>query len=146
MVRPNPLLNTLGDFRWPADLILDTWEMARTGSPPAADELRYNLGLSGGGFDRMRLRFPAKSHRPELLDSAVIRELHVYGTALPLGATPGAGDLQHRGLGRRLMERAEEIVRGTGYGRLAVLSGVGARPYYRRLGYRAEGGYMVRTL
>lgn len=59
-VRPNPLLNTLGDFRWPSDLILDTWEMARTGSLPAADELRYNLGLSGGGFDRIRLRFPEK--------------------------------------------------------------------------------------
>ena len=59
-VRANPLLNTLGDFRWPAELILDTWEMARTGKTPTADELRYNLGSSGGGFDRMRLRFPDK--------------------------------------------------------------------------------------
>ena len=59
-IRPNPLLNTLGDFRWPSDLILDTWEMARSGKAPAVDELRYNLGQSGGGFDRMRLQFPEK--------------------------------------------------------------------------------------
>ena len=87
-VRPNPLLNTLGDFRWPADLILDSWEMARTGSPPAADELRYNLGVSGGGFDRMRLRFPDKPDRkidPDEVNLGIALNRRSHGQRLDIG-------------------------------------------------------------
>ncbi len=87
-IRPNPLLNTLGDFRWPGGLILDTWQMARTGKvPPAADELRYNIGNSGGGFDRMRLRFsdkPAEKVDPEKVDLSIDLNRREYGQRLTI--------------------------------------------------------------
>ncbi len=53
---------------------------------------------------------------------------------------------QHRGLGRRLMAEAERIARARGACRLADISGVGVRPYYRALGFRLEGTYMVKDL
>ena len=87
-IRPNPLLNTLGDFRWPAELILDTWQMARTGKiPPGVDELRHNLGDSGGGFDRMRLRFgekPAKKIDPAKVDLSIALNRREHGQALTI--------------------------------------------------------------
>ena len=54
----NPAFETLGDRRWTADLIVSAWEMAETGHPPRA-HLESELGDSGGGFDRLRFRFPA---------------------------------------------------------------------------------------
>jgi len=94
----------------------------------------------------LRLRFPDTPHRPELRDAAVVRELHVYGNALPVGGRPRDVDWQHRGLGGALLARAEEVSADAGYERIAVLSGAGVRPYYRRLGYRRDGPYMVREI
>ena len=92
-----------------------------------------------------RLRFPGNPRRPELQDAAVVRELHVYGAEATLEATET--DWQHRGYGRRLMAYAEEVATRAGYSRLAVISGIGARPYYReQLGYRRDGPYMVTEL
>jgi elongator complex protein 3 len=54
--------------------------------------------------------------------------------------------VQHRGYGERLMERAEEIAHDAGYSRLAVISGIGVREYYRSLGYERDGPYMVKRL
>ena len=82
--------------------------------------------------------------RPELADAALVRELHVYGSEAALG---GDGDWQHRGYGRRLLRRAEERARADGFGKLAVISGIGARRYYRdHLGYRQDGPYVSRRL
>jgi elongator complex protein 3 len=54
---------------------------------------------------------------------------------------------QHRGLGMRLMHEAERIAREEGYKKMAVISGVGVREYYRnKLGYTLEGTYMVKKL
>ena len=53
----NPNLQALTDYRWPADLLLSTWQQAETGEVPHGD-LEYRLGNSGGGFDRLRLRLP----------------------------------------------------------------------------------------
>lgn len=53
----SPIYESLGDYRWTADLLLSTWRMAETGELPGGD-LEYKIGASGGGFDRMRLRFP----------------------------------------------------------------------------------------
>jgi ferredoxin len=53
----NPNLQALRDFRWPADLLLSGWQQAETGGVPYAD-VEYRIGQSGGGFDRLRLRFP----------------------------------------------------------------------------------------
>jgi glutamate synthase domain-containing protein 2/ferredoxin len=54
-LRLNPVLETLGDYRWPAEMLLAHWEMAETGNPPVVD-LEYSLGYSGGGFDKIRFR------------------------------------------------------------------------------------------
>jgi glutamate synthase domain-containing protein 2/ferredoxin len=60
-VKENPMYKTLGDYRWPADLILATWKMAETGDvPPEEYGYDYECGNSGGGFDKLRFRFPDK--------------------------------------------------------------------------------------
>ncbi|RJQ39716.1 MAG: FMN-binding glutamate synthase family protein [Dehalococcoidia bacterium] len=56
-VAVNPIIETLGDYRWPAEMILGHWYMAETGELPYID-LEYSLGYSGGGFDKMRFRIP----------------------------------------------------------------------------------------
>ena len=57
----SPMYESLGDCRWTADLILSTWRMAETGQVPDGD-LEYEIGATGGGFDRIRFRFPEASH------------------------------------------------------------------------------------
>ena len=73
---------------------------------------------------------------------AIIRELHVYGQALKLGEKGKLG--QHTGLGKWLMSEAEKIVKKNKINKLSVISGVGVRPYYKRLGYKLEDTYMVK--
>jgi elongator complex protein 3 len=86
----------------------------------------------------LRLSLPdGSAPLPELERSALVRELHVYGAALEIGRRPGA-EAQHRGLGRALLARAAERARAAGYRDLAVISSVGTRAYYRRLGF-ADG-------
>ncbi|MBF8280430.1 MAG: hypothetical protein HW383_203 [Candidatus Magasanikbacteria bacterium] len=84
---------------------------------------------------------------PEIRNAAFIRELHTYGHLVPLDQRlDGAANAQHRGLGRALMERAEKIVSDVGGKKIAVISGVGVREYYRKLGYAKDGTYMVKRL
>jgi len=92
-----------------------------------------------------RLRIPFEPFRKEITkDSAGIRELHVYGAATSLGKR---GNVQHRGIGKKLMGEAEKIaVEDFDKKRLVVISGVGARGYYRKLGYERDGRYMVKKL
>lgn len=94
-----------------------------------------------------RLRQPSKdAHRPELVDAAVLRELHVCGPMLPVGAKP-VEEWQHRGYGMQLLREAEGITREElGLKKLVVLSGLGVKGYYRRLGYTEDGPYMSRPL
>lgn len=95
------------------------------------------------GFLRLSLPDPALAHPlPELAGLAMIREVHVYGPALNLG-DENRGEAQHMGLGTRLIERAREIARAAGYRRIAVISAVGTRDYYRRLGFEVDGLYMT---
>ena len=102
-----------------------------------------------------RLRFPNDPVRRELVDAAVVRELHVYGSEVGVGraADEGNGEAggvdqhQHRGYGRRLVRRAEELAADAGYEKLAILSGIGVRRYYRdKLGYRQDGPYVSKRL
>jgi glutamate synthase domain-containing protein 2 len=60
---------TLGDYRWTADIITATWIMAETGLPPQRTDLEYNVGNSGGGFDKLRFKFPA---HPKKVDKSEI--------------------------------------------------------------------------
>jgi elongator complex protein 3 len=79
-------------------------------------------------------------------DAALIRELHVFGPELAL-SQHDAGAAQHKGLGKSLLKEAERIAREE-YNRewIGVLSGVGAREYYRSEGYNINGAYMVKKL
>jgi elongator complex protein 3 len=124
------------------------------------DELTYE---AAGGTERFlsfedpaadlligfcRLRFPGDPVRRELEDAALVRELHVYGSEAGIReGRDGEGDWQHRGYGRRLLERAEELAAEAGYGKLSVISGIGVRRYYReKLGYRQDGPYVSKRL
>ena len=94
------------------------------------------------GFCRLSLP-QGKPLVVELAGCAVVRELHVYGRAVGVGEKAGE-KWQHRGLGKRLMGRAERLAREAGYVKLAVISAVGTREYYRRLGYMMVGMYMIK--
>jgi Histone acetyltransferase len=82
------------------------------------------------------MRIPSeKAHRWEVdSKTAIIRELHVYGPETPVGEK--GYWWQHVGWGRRLMSEAERIASEEyGVRKVLVISGVGAREYYRKLGY-----------
>src|SRR3989344_1163680 len=92
-----------------------------------------------------RLRFPFEFLRAEITPgSALVRELHVYGTATAIGEE---GLVQHKGWGKKLMQKAEEIAREQGKNKMVVISGVGVRQYYQeKLGYKKEGPYVVKNI
>ena len=93
------------------------------------------------GLLRMRIKTIAAN-----VGLALIRELHIFGPEVPLGEK-GNQVAQHRGLGESLLREAERIARAEFYaGELSILSGVGAREYYRSLGYNLENAYMVKRL
>lgn len=96
----------------------------------------------------LRLSFPNRDilhPLPELINHAMIREVHVYGPALNLG-DDSQGEAQHIGLGTRLVNKAKEMAREVGYGRIAVISAIGTREYYGRLGFELDGLYMTTKL
>ena len=121
------------------------------------DELHYATGVGEEVFlqvitaDRriaafLRLSLPqADPIVPELAGAAMIREVHVYGQAVTIGAAED-GKAQHSGLGTGLIERAAEIARARGYAHLAVISAVGTRAYYRKRGFSDGALYQVRAL
>lgn len=100
------------------------------------------------GFLRLSLPHadvPREEILPELHGSAMVRELHIYGPAIELG-TNDAGKVQHSGLGRRLSEHATQIARNAGFKRLAVISALGTREYYRKLGFELDELYMLKGI
>jgi elongator complex protein 3 len=82
---------------------------------------------------------------PELDGTAIIREVHVYGQSLEVGDEQ-SGAAQHMGLGTALIKKAEEIAKKAGYKKIAVISAIGTREYYRKRGYSMEELYMTRML
>jgi elongator complex protein 3 len=92
----------------------------------------------------VRMRYPSTQLRKEITkDSALIRELHVYGNMVPIGEK---GQTQHRGIGKELMRLAEEQAKKDGKKKVVVISGIGVREYYRKIGYKLEGPYMVKKI
>ncbi len=89
------------------------------------------------GFCRLRL----DNNSP--ISEAIIRELHVYGQLVPVGAQK---KVQHSGLGKKLLQTAEHIVKEKKIKKIAVISGVGVRDYYRKLGYRKNNNYLFKNL
>jgi elongator complex protein 3 len=141
-------------------------EVALAG-PSAADggdelELRSETYTASGGTDVfcsvegrtngrvagfVRMRLPSDSaERPEVKDSAIIRELRVYGRLVGIGDRRGNA-WQHRGLGSKLLGEMERRAREDfGVRRILVTSAVGTRIYYRRSGYVRDGPYMAKSL
>lgn len=98
------------------------------------------------GFLRLSLPKPGMALPiSELSGHAMIREVHVYGPALPIGEASN-GEAQHIGLGRQLIGKAQEIARDAGFSQLAVISAIGTREYYARLGFELDGLYMTKML
>jgi len=82
---------------------------------------------------------------PELQGAALIREVHIFGQSLEMGADL-AGAAQHSGLGSALLEHAETIARQHGFSRLAVIAAVGTRLYYEKRGYTRGDLYMNKEI
>jgi len=94
----------------------------------------------------LRLSLPTKKNfLPDLENAAIIREVHVYGSALALG-TKEAGKAQHLGLGSELISEAKKIAAKNGYEKLAVISAVGTREYYRQRGFIDGELYQIFSL
>jgi elongator complex protein 3 len=81
----------------------------------------------------------------DLTGAALIREVHVYGQSLPVGAEQN-GSTQHSGLGTRLLQAAEQIAAARGYKTLAVISAIGTRKYYLERGFKRGEAYLVKNL
>ncbi|MDP2930397.1 MAG: tRNA uridine(34) 5-carboxymethylaminomethyl modification radical SAM/GNAT enzyme Elp3, partial [bacterium] len=116
------------------------------------DKKRKNI------YSLLRLRLPStpkvkapEIRPPELLgfpvlkNAALIREVHTYGQAINFGLQNKTSP-QHQGLGKQLIKEAEKISREAGFKKIAVISGIGAKNYYRKLGYRLKETYMVKNL
>jgi len=94
----------------------------------------------------LRLRFPPGSHRKEInQNTALVRELRVFGSPVPIGLK-SQNSYQHRGIGKSLLERAEEISKDNGKEKILVTSAIGTRDYYRKFGYRLAAPYMGKNL
>lgn len=101
-------------------------------------------------FALLRLRFPENANAehpiPALRNAAIVREVHTYGKMTGLGRKDSRSP-QHIGLGRKLLAEAERIAKEElGFGRMAVISGIGAREYYRKFGYRLRDTYMFKRI
>jgi len=97
----------------------------------------------------LRLSLPTGEAAPRGLDdlagAALIREVHVYGQSLRVGAGKD-GAAQHTGLGTRLMAHAEALARERGFSRLAVIAAVGTRRYYLDRGFERRQLYLIKML
>ncbi len=127
------------------DLTLDETRYRANGH----DEIFLQFITAGrdiAGF--LRLSLPDANTEPiteELRATAMIREIHVYGQAVDIGDSQ-AGHAQHLGLGSQLIQRAVELASQHGYTRLAVISAIGTREYYRKRGFEDGTLYQVRAL
>lgn len=97
------------------------------------------------GMVRLRLNNSIEYMMDELHECALIRELHVYGIHSGIGDS-SAEKTQHKGLGRKLLLKAEEIAYENGYEKIVVISGVGVKEYYRKNGYEDYNTYMIKHL
>lgn len=93
-----------------------------------------------------RLRIPSQYNlRKEINENtALVRELHVYGSSAAIG---NKGKIQHKGWGRKLIKKAEEIAKGEGKSEMIIISGIGVREYYRKkLDYELKGPYIWKKI
>ncbi len=119
-------------------------------STPTAEEhfISYNTAEDQiAGY--LRLSMPTveapRLPMPELDGAAIIREVHVYGQSLAVGAEK-SGAAQHIGLGTRLIQEAEKTARQKGFLRLAVIAAIGTRVYYEKRGFKRGEFYMFKEI
>ena len=97
----------------------------------------------------LRLSIPQKNApktgMADLDGAAIIREVHVYGQSLEVGAEK-SGSAQHAGLGTRLLEYAEQVANAHGFGRIAVIAAVGTRGYYLNRGFERGELYLIKEI
>ncbi|WP_409199682.1 tRNA uridine(34) 5-carboxymethylaminomethyl modification radical SAM/GNAT enzyme Elp3 [Methanobrevibacter sp. DSM 116169] len=95
----------------------------------------------------LRYRNPSENFfRKEITDkTGLVRELHVYGNMLKIGKK-GNNIGQHIGFGEKLLEKAEQIAIDSNKEEMLIISGIGARNYYRKFGYERKGPYMAKKL
>lgn len=101
------------------------------------------------GFLRLFLpkKTLSKKHRlEELRDCAIIREVHVYGKVVGIDKESKQGESQHLGLGKELIKIAEDISKKKGFKKISVISAIGTREYYRKLGYKRGDLYMGKKI
>gem|GEM_PF-733897 len=106
------------------------------------DELGYLYG-----FVRLLLPYDGELAETEGLGQnvAVVRELHIYGDLAQIDIT-SKNTIQHKGLGKQLMDIAETIATKHKYKKLSVIAGVGVRKYYEKIDYHLVGTYMLKSL
>jgi ELP3 family radical SAM enzyme/protein acetyltransferase len=104
--------------------------------------LRLRLSDEAGGFFRGG-QLPTF---PELVNCALIRELHVYGEVVKVG-DDGKKVSQHSGFGKKMIAEAFKIAQENNYKKIAVISGVGVMPYYRKFGFeqKLDEHFMIKT-
>jgi len=119
----------------------------------ASDGLEYFISFEDVKRDVLigyiRLRKPSEfAHRKEIskIPTGIIRELHVYGSLIHIGDRKESG-WQHQGYGRKLLSEAERIAKeDLDLKKMVIISGIGAREYYRKFKYKKEGPYMSKIL
>ena len=97
------------------------------------------------GFLRLRLNKNFDNVLPILNNTALIRELHVYSTLSNVGDNDSYS-LQHKGYGKKLIQKAEEIAKSFDYSKMAIIAGTGVRNYYRKSGYELIDTFMIKIL
>jgi elongator complex protein 3 len=104
-------------------------------------------------FGLLRLRIPSQVFSGEkhfidvLQNAAIVREVHVFGDQIPVGMKENNSG-QHMGFGKKMLEAAEEKIRSLypQCTKIAVIAGVGSRPYYEKRGYKLQDEYMIKHL
>ncbi len=94
-------------------------------------------------YSLLRLRLTNNQFIEEIKDCALIREVHTYGQEIAIG---GAEKVQHFGFGKRLIQEAEKIAIENSFKKIAVISGIGAKEYYRKFGYKNSGTYLIKSI
>jgi histone acetyltransferase (RNA polymerase elongator complex component) len=140
---------------------------------PASNGIEYFISFESDDHDPvlysfLRLRLSPNSGKtqtgkiifPELVECALIREVHTYGKSTPcktnqkyytdnkiMSCQDQEDRPQHKGFGKKLIEKAEEIAISNGYKKISVTAGVGVREYYRNQGYNEDselGCYQIK--
>lgn len=94
----------------------------------------------------LRLSLPTKQNFIKEIDKmAMIREVHVYGKSLNIGISK-KGKAQHIGIGKRLINKAERLSKKNNFKEIAVISSIGTRKYYEKLGFELKNLYQVKML